>query len=56
MSKQNRDEYQLFNQPLHTFPQYVLANQLAGDLKLVPDPQVEEQAQVLDRLSRQVKK
>jgi hypothetical protein len=52
----NRNEYLLFNQPLHSRDQYATAHQLAGNLQLVeadkPTPP-DEQVKVLDRLSRQ---
>lgn len=50
-----RDEYLLFNQPLHSLPQYVRAHQLAGDLELAPEhkaPADAERLDVLERLSR----
>lgn len=33
----DRDEYLIFNMPLHTLPQYIAAHQLAGTLELVKD-------------------
>lgn len=50
-----RDEYLLFNQPLHSLSQYVRANQLAGDLELAPEdkaPKDAERLAVLERLAR----
>lgn len=40
MEKQDsqRDEYLLHDMPKHTFAEYVVAHQLAGDLEFAPDP------------------
>ena len=55
-----RDEYQIFAFPMHTFPQYAEAHALAGDLELVPEDKPKMQKPIEDtltlaRLARAVK-